>query len=207
MKPFAISREAREAQERKEYEANNPKIQQLFADLKRSLANVSDEDWANIPEVGDLTGKNRRTKQNLRQRFYAVPDSVIAGARDSTQFDTTVTEDGSQANGSRGDSVDGTMTNFADIGAARDKVLQVRLDQAALGSGTDSTAGTSTSIDPKGYLTNLSKFESKTGEAQVGDIQRARDLLESVIKTNPKNPGGWIAAARLEELAGKIVAA
>lgn len=207
LKPFAISREAREAQERKEYEANNPKIQQLFADLKRSLANVSDEDWANIPEVGDLTGKNRRTKQNLRQRFYAVPDSVIAGARDSTQFDTTVTEDGSQANGSRGDSVDGTMTNFADIGAARDKVLQVRLDQAALGSGTDSTAGTSTSIDPKGYLTNLSKFESKTGEAQVGDIQRARDLLESVIKTNPKNPGGWIAAARLEELAGKIVAA
>ena len=207
MKPFDISREAREAQERKEYEANNPKIQQQFADLKRSLANVSDEDWANIPEVGDLTGKNRRTKQNLRQRFYAVPDSVIAGARDSTQFDTTVTDDGSQANASRSDNVDGTMTNFADIGAARDKVLQVRLDQAALGSGTDSTAGTSTSIDPKGYLTSLSKSEIKTGEAEVGDIQRVRVLLESVIKTNPKHAPGWIAAARLEEVAGKIVAA
>lgn len=207
MKPFDISREAREAQERKEYEANNPKIQQQFADLKRSLANVSDEDWASIPEVGDLTGKNRRNKQNLRQRFYAVPDSVIAGARDATQFDTTVTDDGSQANGSRSDNVDGTMTNFADIGAARDKVLQVRLDQAALGSGTDSTAGTSTSIDPKGYLTSLSKSEIKTGEAEVGDIQRVRVLLESVIKTNPKHAPGWIAAARLEEVAGKIVAA
>lgn len=207
MKPFDIFREAREAQERKEYEANNPKIQQQFADLKRSLASVSDEDWANIPEVGDLTGKNRRTKQNLRQRFYAVPDSVIAGARDSTQFDTTVTDDGSQSNGSRSDNVDGTMTNFADIGAARDKVLQVRLDQAALGSGTDSTAGTSTSIDPKGYLTSLSKSEIKTGEAEVGDIQRVRVLLESVIKTNPKHAPGWIAAARLEEVAGKIVAA
>ena len=207
MKPFDIFREAREAQERKEYEANNPKIQQQFADLKRSLASVSDEDWANIPEVGDLTGKNRRTKQNLRQRFYAVPDSVIAGARDSTQFDTTVADDASQANGSRSDNVDGTMTNFADIGAARDKVLQVRLDQAALGSGTDSTAGTSTSIDPKGYLTSLSKSEIKTGEAEVGDIQRVRVLLESVIKTNPKHAPGWIAAARLEEVAGKIVAA
>ncbi len=175
--------------------------------MKRSLANVSDEDWANIPEVGDLTGKNRRTKQNLRQRFYAVPDSVIAGARDATQFDTTVTDDGPQANGSRVDSIDGTMTNFADIGAARDKVLQVRLDQAALGSGTDSVAGTSTNIDPKGYLTSLSKSEITTGKAEVGDINRVRVLLESVIKTNPKHAPGWIAAARLEEVAGKIVAA
>lgn len=205
LKPFATSREAREAQERKDYEANNPKIQQQFADLKRSLASVSDEDWANIPEVGDLTGKNRRTKQNLRQRFYAVPDSVIAGARDSTQFDTTVAEDG--PSGSGADSVDGTMTNFADIGAARDKVLQVKLDQAALGSGNDSTAGTSTNIDPKGYLTSLSKSEIKSGEAEVGDINRVRVLLESVIKTNPKHAPGWIAAARLEEVAGKIVAA
>lgn len=205
LKPFDTSREAREAQELKEYEANNPKIQQQFADLKRSLASVSDEDWANIPEVGDLTGKNRRTKQNLRQRFYAVPDSVIAGARDSTQFDTTVAEDG--PSGSGADSVDGTMTNFADIGAARDKVLQVKLDQAALGSGTDSTAGTSTNIDPKGYLTSLSKSEIKSGEAEVGDINRVRVLLESVIKTNPKHAPGWIAAARLEEVAGKIVAA
>lgn len=205
LKPFDTSREAREAQERKEYEANNPKIQQQFADLKRSLASVSDEDWANIPEVGDLTGKNRRTKQNLRQRFYAVPDSVTAGARDSTQFETTMAEDGPVGSGA--DSVDGTMTNFADIGAARDKVLQVKLDQAALGSGTDSTAGTSTNIDPKGYLTSLSKSEIKSGEAEVGDINRVRVLLESVIKTNPKHAPGWIAAARLEEVAGKIVAA
>ncbi|MCJ1281734.1 hypothetical protein MMC26_001056 [Xylographa opegraphella] len=202
-----IRREARERQEREDYERNNPKIQQQFADLKRSLASVSDEDWANIPEVGDLTGKNRRTKQNLRQRFYAVPDSVIAGARDSTQFDTSVQDDGTATNGSSADNVDGTMTNFADIGAARDKVLRVRLDQAAQGSGTDSTTGSATNIDPKGYLTSLSKTELKAGEVEVGDIKRVRTLLESVIKTNPKHAPGWIAAARLEEVAGKIVAA
>ena len=207
LKPFGTFREARERQEREEYERNNPKIQQQFADLKRSLASVSDEDWANIPEVGDLTGKNRRTKQNLRQRFYAVPDSVIAGARDSTQFDTSVNDDGTPTNGSGADNADGTMTNFADIGAARDKVLQVRLDQAAQGSGTDSVAGSATNIDPKGYLTSLSKTEIKAGEVEVGDIKRVRTLLESVIKTNPKHAPGWIAAARLEEVAGKIVAA
>jgi len=202
LRSFAISREAREAEERRRHEAENPKIQQQFADLKRSLASVSDEDWANLPEVGDLTGKNRRTKQNLRQRFYAVPDSVIAGARDSTQFDTSVNDDGTQAHGT--DNADGTLTNFADIGAARGKVLQVRLDQATQGSGTDSTAGTATNIDPKGYLTSLKKSEDNSGQAEVGDINRVRVLLESVIKTNPKHAPGWIAAARLEEIAGKM---
>ncbi|KAJ5668777.1 Pre-mRNA-splicing factor prp1 [Penicillium macrosclerotiorum] len=199
-------REAREQQERDDYERKNPKIQQQFADLKRSLAAVSEEDWANLPEVGDLTGKNRRAKQNLRQRFYAVPDSVIAGARDSAQFDTTITEDGAPAEGADGG--DGTMTNFADIGAARDKVLKVRLDQAALGSSAEANAsGSATSIDPKGYLTSLTQSELKAGEVEVGDIKRVRVLLESVTKTNPKHAPGWIALARLEELAGRIVAA
>ncbi|KAF8851555.1 hypothetical protein BDZ45DRAFT_601268 [Acephala macrosclerotiorum] len=194
-------REAREQAEREEYERNNPKIQQQFADLKRALSTVSDEDWANLPEVGDLTGKNRRSKQALRQRFYAVPDSVIAGARDSSELGTTVADDAPAG----GDGADGTMTNFADIGAARDKVLKVRLDQAS--TGTDSVAGSATNIDPKGYLTSLAKSQINEGEAQVGDINRARVLLESVIKTNPKHAPGWIAAARLEELAGKTVAA
>ncbi|KKZ60054.1 hypothetical protein EMCG_05177 [[Emmonsia] crescens] len=201
-----LRREAREQQEREEYERNNPKIQQQFADLKRSLATVTDEDWANIPEVGDLTGKNRRAKQNLRSRFYAVPDSVIASARDSTEFNTTIAEDGTQTTVPRGET-DGTITNFADIGAARDKVLQVRLDQAAQGSTGDAAAGSATNIDPKGYLTSLTKSELKAGEVEIGDIKRVRVLLESVTKTNPKYAPGWIAIARLEEIAGRIVAA
>ena len=206
LNPSEIYREAREAQERADYEANNPKIQQQFADLKRGLASVSEEDWANIPEAGDLTRKNKRSKTNAYNRFYAVPDSVIAGARDSTQMDTSVNDDGIATNGAGTDNSDGTMTNFADIGAARDKVLQVRLDQAAQ-SGSDASSGTSTNIDPKGYLTSLSKTELKAGEVEVGDINRVRTLLESVIKTNSRHGPGYIALARLEEVAGKIVAA
>ncbi|DAA78945.1 TPA_exp: Uncharacterized protein A8136_2730 [Trichophyton benhamiae CBS 112371] len=200
-------REARERQEMEEYERKNPKIQQQFADLKRSLASVSDEDWANIPEVGDLTGKNRRARQNMRQRFYAVPDSVIANARDSTEFSTTINDDGTESFVPQGENADGTITNFADIGAARDKVLQVRLDQAAEGSNGDVASGSATSIDPKGYLTSLTKSEMKAGEVEIGDIKRVRTLLESVTKTNPKHPPGWIAIARLEEIAGRIGAA
>ncbi|WYZ41565.1 hypothetical protein EsH8_V_000460 [Colletotrichum jinshuiense] len=196
-------REAREKAEREEYERKNPKIQQQFADLKRALSTVTDDEWANLPEVGDLTGKNRRSKQTLRQRFYAVPDSVLAAARDSSELGSTVSEDGAA---SSSEAADGTMTNFAKIGAARDKVLKSRLEQASQ-DGSESVAGSATSIDPKGYITSLNKSSLNEAQAQVGDINRVRELLTSVIKTNPNNAPGWIAAARLEELAGKTVAA
>jgi pre-mRNA-processing factor 6 len=201
-------REAREKKEREDYERDNPKIQQQFADLKRALGAVTDEEWAAIPEVGDMTGKNRRAKQNLRQRFYAVPDSVLAGARDMGQMDTSISaQEESAANGSgpsNGDA-DGVMTNFAAIGAAKERQLQSRLDQAG-GGGFDSTAGTSTNIDPKGYMTALTEKETK-GETPVGDFVRLRQLLESVIRSNPKHGPAWITAARIEAEAGKIGAA
>ena len=41
----------------------------------------------------------------------------------------------------------------------------------------------------------------------MGDIKKARLLLKSVTSTNPGHGPGWIAAARLEEVAGKLVAA
>ena len=193
-------REAQEKLEKEEDERKNPKISAQFADLKRSLAVITDDEWQNLPEVGDLTRKNKRAKiaRDQERRFYAVPDSVIAGARDASQMDTKIHDE--ETNGT--DTADGTMTNFAAIGKARDKVLQVRLDQAAQG-GTDSVAGSATNIDPKSYLTNLLKKD----DIPVGDVKRVRPLLESLIKTNPKHARGWIAAARIEEFAGKIVAA
>jgi pre-mRNA-processing factor 6 len=193
-------RESREKADREEYERNNPKIQQQFTDLKRALATVTDDEWASLPEVGDLTGKNRRSKQALRQRFYAVPDSVLAAARDSSELGTTVADEGTASSG--GDASDGTMTNFAKIGAARDKVLKSRLEQASQSAGGDAANGSATSIDPQGYLTNLNKMQMTEGQAQVGDINRVRELLQSVVKTNPNNALGWIAAARLDHRPG-----
>jgi pre-mRNA-processing factor 6 len=113
----------------------------------------------------------------------------------------------------------GTLTNFVEIGQARDKILSLKLDQVRmlvtvtpLGltvlqvSGTATTSGSATSIDPKGYLTSLDSQVIKT-EAEIGDIKRARMLFDSLIKSNPKHAPGWIAAAALEEHAGRMVAA
>ena len=113
----------------------------------------------------------------------------------------------------------GTLTNFVEIGQARDKILSLKLDQVGMPvthsplssvvlqvSGTASTSGSATSIDPKGYLTSLDSQVIKS-EAEIGDIKRARMLFDSLIKSNPKHAPGWIAAAALEEHAGRMVAA
>jgi pre-mRNA-processing factor 6 len=72
-------------------------------------------------------------------------------------------------------------------------------------SGT-TTSGSATSVDPKGYLTSLDSVVIKS-DAEIGDIKRARMLFESLVKSNPKHAPGWIAAAALEEHAGRMVQA
>ncbi|KAI4906190.1 hypothetical protein J4E90_010773 [Alternaria incomplexa] len=190
-------REAREQQERDEYERNNPKIQLQFADLKRALGGVSEEEWAALPEVGDMTGKAKRAREArlANSRSYAVPDSVLAAASKSGELDTTISSD-----------ADGMTTNLASIGAAQLSALTVRLDTAASAPGTQTTttSGTSTSVDPKGYMTALNKKEAMGEEVPVEDINRARVLLESAVKTNVHNGPGYVALARLEEVAGKV---
>lgn len=201
--PCPTSREAREKKERDDYEKNNPKIQLQFADLKRSLGSVSEEQWAALPEVGDMTGKAKRAREArmANARSYAVPDSVLNAAAQSGQLETSISSSDSDAGG--------TMTNFASIGAAQKSALQVRLDSAANtgasnGTQTITTSGTSTSVDPRGYITALDKKQAMGEEVPVEDINRARVLLESAVKTNVHNGPGYVALARLEEVAGKI---
>jgi pre-mRNA-processing factor 6 len=193
-------REAREQQERDEYEKNNPKIQLQFADLKRALGAVSEEEWAALPEVGDMTGKAKRAREArmANSRSYAVPDSVLSAASKSGELETSIATN---------DADSGTMTNFASIGAAQLSALTVRLDSAASsnpGTQTTTTSGTATTVDPKGYITALDRKEATGGEVPVEDINRARVLLESAVKTNVTNGPGYVALARLEEVAGKI---
>jgi len=83
----AFYREAREEAELAKHRAERPKLQQQFVDLKRGLAAVTDEEWTNIPEVGNLTRKKR--KRDF-ERSWAVPDSVIVGNRASTEYESSL---------------------------------------------------------------------------------------------------------------------
>ena len=80
-------REAREEAELSKHRAERPKLQQQFVDLKRGLSAVTDEEWTNIPEVGNLTRKKR--KRDF-ERSWAVPDSVIVGNRASTEYESSL---------------------------------------------------------------------------------------------------------------------
>lgn len=82
-----LYREAREETELAKHRAERPKLQQQFVDLKRGLATVTDEEWTNIPEVGNLTRKKR--KRDF-ERSWAVPDSVIVGNRASTEYESSL---------------------------------------------------------------------------------------------------------------------
>lgn len=79
-------REAREIEELAKHRAERPKIQQQFADLKRGLSVVTDEEWENIPEVGNLTRKKRKRDE----RSFVVPDSVLVGDRSRGEYENAL---------------------------------------------------------------------------------------------------------------------
>lgn len=86
MLPDHANREARENEELAKHRAERPKIQQQFADLKRGLSVVTDEEWESIPEVGNLTRKKRKKDE----RSFVVPDSVLVGDRSSGQYENAL---------------------------------------------------------------------------------------------------------------------
>ncbi|EST05808.1 PRP1 splicing factor, N-terminal [Kalmanozyma brasiliensis GHG001] len=189
-------RDAREREEREKARAEKPQIQAQFADLKRGLSAVTEDEWASLTESGSVTGKRRKAaaKREARNtRSFAISDTILVGNRDKNAVESALTSD------QMADAEDagGTITSLSEIGEARNKIFSHQLDAAS------SSSGTATSIDPAGYLTSLSSTAIKTS-AEIGDIKKARSLLDSVIKTNPSHAPGWIAAARVEEVAGKL---
>lgn len=71
-----------------------PKIQDQFADLKRGLKAVTEEEWGSLPEVGNIAGKNRK-KASLKEKFAPVPDSLLPRAQEemATTLDAQVSID------------------------------------------------------------------------------------------------------------------
>ena len=69
-------REAKLKEEIEKHRKENPKITEQFADLKRKLSEISEDEWQAIPEIGDYTIKNKQK----RQSFAPVPDTLLAQA-------------------------------------------------------------------------------------------------------------------------------
>lgn len=86
-------REKREQEEAERIRKERPPIQEQFADLKRGLSEMTNEEWASLPEVMNLTGKRRKKMEDrFSGRSFVVPDSVIAGARDANSYESSLDE-------------------------------------------------------------------------------------------------------------------
>ena len=115
------------------YRAERPKLQTQFADLKRGLSSVTDSEWENLPEVGNLTGKKR--KRDPREgRAFAVSDSIVVGDRDRGQLVNGLDERQQKFGGfeTPAEGGDGALTNLVAIGQARDNLLSLKLDQVSV---------------------------------------------------------------------------
>lgn len=190
-------REARLKEEIEKYRASNPKITEQFADLKRKLKTMSTEEWDSIPDIGDYSLKNKKKRF---ESWVPVPDTLLEKARQEKEHVTALDPKSRAVGGAETPWAQTPVTDLTAVGEGRGTVLSLKLDRLS-----DSVSGL-TVVDPKGYLTDLKSMKI-TSDAEISDIKKARLLLKSVINTNPKHPPGWIAAARLEEVAGKIGAA
>jgi hypothetical protein len=105
------------------------------------LADVTEDEWKGIPEIGDYSIKRRKRFET----FSAVSDSLLAGAL------ATAT-----GNVATADQTSGFSTDLTALGQGRKQMLGVNLDRMA-----DSVAG-QTTVDPTGYLTSLNSKTVRT---------------------------------------------
>lgn len=193
--------EARIQRELQQYRSENPTVPQQFVDLKRKLADISENDWASIPDIGDRSIQRRRIEKITPAPDFLLHSAVsnatasVSAAVAPEQGLTSALTAPSSVVGSR-PSVS-SKTDLARISEGRSSVIEHNLDTAS-----DSVTG-QTNIDPTGYLTQMAGMHVSS-DSEVSDIRKARLLLRSVTTTNPKHAPGWIAAARLEEVAGKL---
>ncbi|KAL3631566.1 Protein STABILIZED1 [Castilleja foliolosa] len=174
-------RDARIKEEIQKNRDSNPKITEQFADIKRTYHTLSTNDWDSIPEIGDYSLRNKKRRF---ESFVPVPDTLLEKARQEKEHVSSLDP----------------VTDLTTVGEGRGTVLSLKLDRLS-----DSVSGL-TVVDPKGYLTDLKSMEI-TSDTEVSDINKARLLFKSVTRSNPTHQHGWIAAARLEEMAGKLQAA
>jgi len=63
----------------------HPRLQDQFADLSQGLSTITDEEWNDIPDIGDYSLKRQRV-----ERFTPLPDKLIEAGRMEGQVVGTV---------------------------------------------------------------------------------------------------------------------
>ncbi|KAH7649739.1 Pre-mRNA splicing factor Pro1 HAT repeat [Cryptosporidium bovis] len=180
-----IQREKRLREEITKTREHRPTLQQQFLDLKQSLSDVKLEEWDGIPELSDYS-----VKKNANY-YTPIPDHIIDSAKKESLEILKESNNHSSKNETN------HFYSLNELGTAKGNILSLKLDKAM-----DNVHGQSV-IDSDNYLNTLNSLDIKIN-GDVSDIKKARLLLKSIVNTNPKHAPGWIAAARFEEVMGRI---
>ncbi|GFO28914.1 pre-mRNA-processing factor 6, partial [Plakobranchus ocellatus] len=106
------------------------------ADDIPDLADVTVDDWNNLPEVGDA--RNRKQRVGRAEKFTPVPDSVLARATAQTSMNTTISEQDQKYGGINtpfgaitpiGSATPSGDIDMKKIGQARNTLMDIKLTQ------------------------------------------------------------------------------
>lgn len=169
---------------------DKPSITQQFANTKKELSKVTEEEWELLPEVTDMVRQRGDQREKERERGKYMVN--FAPTRLQNILETDVSQ----------------------FGRARDKLLGQKLDKIS-----DSVSG-QTVVDPRQFLSRIrpdpKNEESNEAYSVIptssndpsnniilseSEIKRQRKLLQALLKQNRSDSRAWIALLNLEKRA------
>lgn len=212
-----------------EERGNLGKISQQFIDLKKELSSVSDDQWANLPEVGDLTKRNKRMRQEAnRDRLqFAAPDSLMGGLGEGVDIGK-LTSERERLLGSKIDAhfelddnamdQESYMQQISSLDTSNEE--EVKHIKAILNSYTKADPNKSAGWIARARLEEFNKnFEQAKKLIQQGcnncprdeeiwiesvrlhrvDLKYSKIIVAEGVKFNPKSIKLWLKATELEQ--------
>ncbi|KAI5949747.1 prp1 [Candida theae] len=170
-----------------------------FSDLKRELTSLTEDEWLSLPEAGDMTRKNKRSRilEQQSQRLYTAPDSILAKGAGMELTNTM----------SKTEREDFLTAQLDSIAANKTSKDSEELENTILQSdGADKDAKFADLKKGRLILASLRKTEpyrpsswiqSARLEEQANNFNKARELISQACKTIPGSDEVWLENIRL----------
>ncbi|KAG8131585.1 putative Pre-mRNA-processing factor 6-like protein [Naja naja] len=185
-------REQREKEEIEKYRMERPKIQQQFSDLKRKLAEVTEEEWLSIPEVGDA--RNKRQRNPRYEKLTPVPDSFFAKHLQSGENHTSVDPRQTVSDSVSGQTVVDPKGYLTDLNSMipthGGDINDIKKARLLLKSVRETNPH-----HPPAWIASA-RLEEVTGKLQPGDTAKA--VVAQAVRHLPQSVRIYIRAAELE---------
>lgn len=181
---------------------NGMNVPNQFADLKRSLATVTEDQWLNIPEAGDITRSNKRQRieeQQLR-KTYAAPDTLISNQLNLSKL----TEEREKLLGKRLDSTILENKIVEEVSATQTYLQE--LDRLAI---VNNVEGEDNLKKMRLILQSYRKSDPKKPEGWIASarleeksrkIKIAQNIIEQGCENCPRSEDVWLESIRLNAI-------